>query len=375
MKKKSLPKNKKLGNSSKRSAPVMRASANSSSSGSSRSASSRPIIREPLKPSGSKPSGSKPDKPKPELPKYPNKPPIPRDKPRDIGRNPSGLPVGGGREHNNNGPKNNGPKNSGHNKQRHGDKYFGGVGKYKGVNVKKVKRLVNGILKDEIRDLKRGLKEVKRDAAHQMGDISTEYDRAKGDLDHIYKETGDYINHLSGQTNQAYSQQASTMQAANAALQQQLRGTYTGAVNGVNAEMARLGISGAANIGGLAADGAFLGGLANMSGANDLSTLGMMGANSNSLMNLIAGMNQGSYISNLGRALNSRNDQLQDTRQDRLDNINEVRDAIKDVKAGRRDMLNQLLNQLQETGWGQFMDRQQLKMARKQMGRSHKKRR
>lgn len=253
--------------------------------------------------------------------------------------------------------------NNGSNKS--GGKYFGARGGYEGVSKKKVRRLVNGVLRDEIKDLRREKAQIRRDLRHQTQQARRDYRRGKGDLEHVFGETGDYISFLGDQTQQTYEDQSAQSAAATAALQQQIADTYSGANTGVNSELARLGIEGGANLGGLASDQANAQSVAAQTGLNAQTTMGMASANSSQLMNLISGMNQGSYMSAMGQNLNNRNDNLTEINRDRQDNFNAVRDAIRDVKGSRKDMFFQLLNQLQETGWSQYMDQQQLNLAKR----------
>lgn len=247
--------------------------------------------------------------------------------------------------------------------------FYGGRGGYKGVSTKKVRGLTNGLIKDEVRSIKREKGEVKRDSVLEARSARRDYRRGKQDLRHVYGETGDYLKHLAEQNQGTFTQQSGLMDAANAALQQQLGGTYTGAIEGVNSEMARLGIEGGANTGQMFADQAFSQAQGAQAGANAQSTLGLTNANANQLSGLVQGMNQGSFMSAMGQNLNRRNDTLGEIKQNRIDNMDEITGAIRDVRMGRKDLFTQLLNQLQETGWGQYMDQQHLNLARKQANR------
>lgn len=248
-------------------------------------------------------------------------------------------------------------------------RYYGGLGGYKGVDTREVKGLVNGLIRDEVKDLRRGKAQIRRESRHEMQGIRRDYRRAKGDLEHVFGESGDYINYLAGQTADTFADQTQQAGAASAALQAQLGDSYTGAMTDATAELDRLGISQGGNMTGLLADQANAQAMAQQTGQNAQQTLGMMGGNAAALMNLVSGMNQGSYMSDMGKSLNARNDQLTEVRRSRQDAYNATRDAIRDVRGTRRDLFNQLLNQLQQTGWSQYMDQQQLKMQRRAMRR------
>lgn len=248
-----------------------------------------------------------------------------------------------------------------------GGKFFGGMGPYKGVPIKRVNQLINGIMRDELRDLRGEKRGIRRDMRNDLSGLRRDYQRGMGDLDHIYDETNDYMQHMNTQNQQMYDNAGNQVAGATQALQSQLGNTYTGAANSVNDEMARLGIQGAANTSQIQADSAFSQATAQQAGANAGSTLDLAQTNSGALSGLLMGMNQGQYQSSAGQQLNAFNDGRTDVMQNKLDNMQQIRDAMRDVKGSRRDLFIQMLNQLQQTGWGQMMDLQQLNLQKKQM--------
>jgi hypothetical protein len=276
--------------------------------------------------------------------------------------------------HKPNGPKGDGKpgKGKGHGKKK-GSAFFGGRGGYKGVRKQRVKRLVNGVIRDEVRDLDRERKSVRREYKRDAVDVNRQYKRGRQDLKHVFGETGDYLGYLGNQASDQAQQQSNQIALAQKALEQQLGNTYTGAADQVTGELDRLGISGGGSLGQLQADYANNQALGAQAGANAQSTLGLMGGNTQQMMGLLQGMNQGSYMSNAGLNLQRRNDALIEARGNRDENMQAIRDAIRDVRGGRRDLFFQMLNQLQETGWGQYMDQQQLKMARRELNHRLKK--
>lgn len=244
-------------------------------------------------------------------------------------------------------------------------KFYGGKGGYKGVNTKTVRRLTGGVLRDELNDLRRQRRMVRRESRNDAIDAKNAYKRGKQDLRHVYGESTDYLNFLRNQNQQMYSDQQNQSQAATAALQAQLGGTYSGAQQGAMDELARLGISQGGNFSQLQSDAANQQALAQQSGANAQSTMGLAAQNSDALAGLLQGMNQGQMVSDFGKNLNARNDALADVRQNKMDQMNVVREAMSDARGSRRDLFFQLLQQLQQTGWDQFMDMQNLKLARR----------
>jgi hypothetical protein len=255
-----------------------------------------------------------------------------------------------------------------------GGRYYGRVGGYRGVDKRAVNRLVNGVLKDEYRDLRRQKQAVRRENRFLTRDANTQYERGLGDLNYVHGETGDFISALTDKNAAMFADQRNTQAQANAALQQQLGTTYGGAADNVTAELARLGIQGGGSTAGLMQDQAFAESLARQSGSNALSSMDMASSNAALGSNLVAGMNQGAMTSNLGTLSNKRSDALSTIRQDRIDQLADINGAMQDAAAGRKDVFFQLLQQLQQTGWSQYMDQQQLKMQRKSQRKSRRRR-
>lgn len=261
------------------------------------------------------------------------------------------------------------PKPGGKGKGLGVGKFYGGRAGYKGVKTKKVKRLVNGVLREEMHDLKGQARLANRDANKEMRKARRDYHRGRGDLKYVHGETTDYLNSLAQRNQQMYADQAQSTAASTAALQSMLGGTYSGAQNQGMEELARLGIEGGGNFGQLQADQANAQSLAAISGNNAQSTGALANSNAQLAMQSLQGMNQGSYMQGIGQNLNARNNAFQDIRSNRIDQINEVRHAMKDAKSERRDLFFQLLQQLQQTGWNQYLQQQQLQMQRKQLNK------
>jgi hypothetical protein len=267
--------------------------------------------------------------------------------------------------------KHNPPKGKGGNnkpaKKGGGGAFFGGLGGYKGVRKGQVSRLTNGLMREEMNGLNRQAREIKRDANEQINIARTDYERGKGDLNYVHGETDDYISSLA-QKNQLNNQQVlGQQQAAQQALQSMLGSTYSGAQTSAQNELARLGISGGGNFQQLSADQANAQGVAAQSGANTNSTLDMAGQNASSAMQMLQGMNQGSMMQGLGQALNAKNDSLAETQNNRIGQLNEVRTAMQEANATRKDLFLQLLMQLQQTGWDQYVQKRELGMQGRQL--------
>jgi hypothetical protein len=252
-------------------------------------------------------------------------------------------------------------------KQGGGSDFFGAVGGYKGVNKNKVKRLTNGLMREETRGLRKQQREVGRQSRRDSNAARRDYARGVGDLNYVHGETTDYIGGLA-QRNQQNQQNAMSQQAqAQAALMGMLGDTYSGAQSGASQELARLGIQGGGSFQQLNADQANAQNVAAQSGTNAQTTLGMAGQNSAANMQMLQGMNQGSMMQGIGQNLNARNDALGTVRDNRIAQQNEVRTALQEARATRKDLFFQLLQQLQQTGWDQYVQQRNLQQQDRQL--------
>jgi hypothetical protein len=237
--------------------------------------------------------------------------------------------------------------------------YYGGIGKYKGVKMGTVNSLVNGIINKENDDLRTQIRDVNRSTRDQNSQANALYNRGKGDLAYTHGETADFLKSIQGQSQQGYNNMANQQQAAAQALQAQLGNTYSGALTSGQEELNRLGIGNAGNFGGMIQDAANNQALAGQASNNIAGAMAMTQNNSNNYMSGLSGMNQGSYLQGLGEALNARNDQIATNNQNRLNQINKVHEAMTNNAGQRRDVFMQLLNQLSQTGWSQYLQAKQ----------------
>lgn len=229
----------------------------------------------------------------------------------------------------------------GRGKKKRGSDRIGGLGGYKGVKRSKVDSLVNGIINAEVRQ--------QRESSRSAQDT---YERSVGDINAIFKETDKGIR----ATNTTYAQNRDAAKAGvNAAADRQrasIADIYGNAGNTVNSELERLGISGAAGAGvaGLAQDQAWQQAEAIQSRDNINNIINVGAGNAAALGSALLSMNTGERVSQLGQARNTR-----DTA------VAKVREAIIEARKKRPDLFNQMLEQLQNTGWNQYFQNQQLK--------------
>lgn len=249
--------------------------------------------------------------------------------------------------------------------KKRGSDHFGSHHGYGGVSKKQTERLAQATINKEIRNLREQRRQVNRDTRNQTNKSKSLYQRGVGDLNYVNDEVTDFLGSTQQKNQQMYADQRSQQEQASAALQQSLGDTYSGAQSGAAAELARLGISGGGNFGGLIADQANAQGVAQQSGANALSTMDLASGNASQMGQLLQGMAAGSHISNIGRNLNAYNDRQSTILQNRTDQMDKVNQAIRDTNDSRNDIYLQLLQQLQQTGWGQYLQGRQLKRRKK----------
>lgn len=235
---------------------------------------------------------------------------------------------------------------------------------YEGVDTNMVRRLAQSTANEELRDLKNQRALVDAESNNQTAATRARYDRGRGDLEYVNGEVTDFLQSNQRKNDQNFKQERSQQEAATRALQQSLSSTYNSASDGASAELARLGIQGGGNLSGLQADAANAQTLAQVSGSNALSSMDLASGNANQLSSMLQGMAAGSHVANIGKNLNTFNDNVSKIRQNKSDRHNEIDRAVRDTRAKRSDNYLQLLQQLQQTGYNQFITAKQNKVGR-----------
>lgn len=219
---------------------------------------------------------------------------------------------------------------------------YGAFAGYKGVARKKALRFVNA-------DIRR----LRRDTRNDVRQERRQYQRERGDIKHVYRATGQQLKDLRANSATTYANTVNGAQAAQAALQQTLQ-NQQGAIQGsANSELARLGLGGTDATAQMGADAQNALNVSQQNSQDNLANLGMAAANSQSLSNLMLGMNKGEKQHQLGQARNLRDE-----------NISQLRDALHEAKAGRGDSVRALLDQMAQFGWSQHMQQAQLQLQR-----------
>lgn len=233
-----------------------------------------------------------------------------------------------------------------------------GGGKKRPSNARKsakVNRLVDTIVNPELRGLSSQRNQVARDYATGVGQANTAYERGKGDIEHVFGETGAYLDMLKGRNATEAAAGVNRSDAAAAALRSRLGDTYSGVQNSAASELARLGISAGGNFGGLMADAANAQYTADQASANARSTMDQSNSNAGLVMSLLQGMNQGSKMGAAGKNLNARNDALAELSAARIAQLNKIGDAMQETRKSRSDLFTQLFNQFQQSGWKGYL--------------------
>lgn len=244
---------------------------------------------------------------------------------------------------------------------------YGAFGGYKGVSRKRAAKLVQPEIDKQLNALKREKTKINRSARDETKEARQLYQRTTGDLEHIFDESGDYIEHQNNLITGQYDDTRSRALAAQQALAQQLAAQGNATGTGVNDELARLGIQGGADMGQFASDQAFAQNTAALGGQHNLQNLDMMSANAASVGNLLSGMNEGSRASQLGQAKNTRNSMFGDINDAKRDAKADVQQAMREARAARPGLIQQMLESLAQTGWGQFVDSKNLSLQQQQL--------
>lgn len=227
-----------------------------------------------------------------------------------------------------------------------------GKGSGGGRNLERTaRRLTDSVIRDTTRGLNQQKREINREARNANDIVRTMYHRGRGDLDHVFSETGDYINAQNSQSQAGFNAATAEQSAAAAALQNQLKNVYAAGEGSATDELSRLGITGDF-LGQLNSDSMNAQATGAQLSANNAANLSLSQANAGAVGNLLSGMNQGAFMSAQGQNLNARNTAFADTRQNRADQLALVREALNEAQGTRKDTFFQLLQQLKQSGWG-----------------------
>ena len=238
-------------------------------------------------------------------------------------------------------------KGNGKGKGKGHPKRYGAMGGYGGVKYSDAAHIIGG----QIRHIVRGYKNQK----DQTRDL---YQKSKGDINHIFDSSGNYIMGANQKIADSYAAQKSAMDSIYGALNGQLKSGASGIQDAAMAELQRMGINpGAA--GDMSSDANFMQAMVMGQQANSGANMAAQAQGSDAVGQLLLGMNSGAKSSALGQAINTRNSGLSD-----------INAQIRDARSGRGDAINQLLMQMNDSRFQQWLGLQNLRMSRRSMNSS-----
>lgn len=259
------------------------------------------------------------------------------------------------------GKKNNGP---GH------PKFYGGVGAYRGVPYSRAAGIVNAQIRRMMDDLRREADKARTMHQQDRREARQLYRRSKGDLNHIFGEVNEQIGSSNRAISDTYSGAMERGQASTAELLGQQSAQTSAAKAAASEELARLGIQGSGNLGQMDADAAFSQQMASQAGANNQANLGLANSMAGDIGNLLSGMAAGSHQSNMGKALNTRNDEISNSRDAKRMQLMDIWNQMRDVQEQRGGMINELLEQMLAGDFDRWMGVQGLRMDRRALNAS-----
>lgn len=236
------------------------------------------------------------------------------------------------------------PKSPSKPKKKLGKRY-GSYGGYKGVNVKTAEKLVDSQIHKSVSKIAKDKKQANRDYVSSVRGIKK-----------ISNETQKFIGKNNRDSMAGYDEASKSLDSNNSALQSTLASRSNTIKSSASDELARLGIQDSSAFNSLDSNTQNALNVASITGNNDKANLAAQEAGARSIGDLMLGMNRGIRDSGIVSAQN-----------DRRDAISEINDAIAEARGTRPDLLLQTLEQLRQTGWGQYMDSQNLAIQRRQM--------
>lgn len=221
----------------------------------------------------------------------------------------------------------------------------------KPAGYKYANRLASAAINSTVRDLGNKSNAINRAYSDSAGDANTNYQRSVGDLKYLYDKSGKYIGDANSKIDAGFKDARAQSTAAGAALQQQIAANGQKTTDDVNSALNGLGINYEGATSGMTADQQYQSNQAAQNTQNNDANLGLMQGNAMSVGNLLLGMNSGSRTSNLGQALNARNDALSEAARTRDNQLAAINDSVNSAKAGRGDLIVQIMDQMRQSGW------------------------
>ncbi len=247
------------------------------------------------------------------------------------------------------------------------NRMFGATGGFPGVNVGMVRKLINQTVKPELMSMRDDRQFINRQAGDAITDANNLYSRSVGDLNYVFGEAGDYINHLGQQVNQNYSDTASRVAGQDAAAGNAIGQTADATTQAIQAQLAAQGLGAAPIDPRIQADAAFAKNIQSQQAANNQANIAMQQQSANTLSGMLGGMIQGSKVSNLGQANQQHVSSVNDINRAKREDLATVNDAMQQLRMTKPGMIREMLLQLQAQGFDQWSALQNLNMQRRQM--------
>lgn len=175
---------------------------------------------------------------------------------------------------------------------------------------------------------------IKRDYRQGVRKANRLYRRTRGDLRHLYGETGDYIRNQKGKNNRVMKNAKAAITNQGQQLQGQLATTTNGTEAAAMSALAALGLSGANGaFDQFGADAVNNSAVAGQSTNDSLAMVSSQNMAQRQISNLMLGMNRGARASAVGQAVNNHAETLDDLRVAKNQALN---DLVASMQARRR---------------------------------------
>lgn len=261
------------------------------------------------------------------------------------------------------------------NKSRQGSqqksKMFGAVGGYGGVSRKTAKQMVNSSVRPTIQAMLRDRKLVNNQADDAVTDANTLYDRSVSGLNNIFGAADQGIARAGQAINTGFDTTKAQVAGTDATGAAQVESNNAATQQAIMSELQRLGLD--TNMGvssDVMADGGYAQNVMAQGAANNQANLGLSQQAANTVTGLLGGMIQGSKASNMGQALNTRNDDITDVNRAKRDDLSEIMGSIQELRKSKPAMIRDMLMQLQAQGFDQWQAIQALNMDRRSLNHS-----
>lgn len=246
-------------------------------------------------------------------------------------------------------------------------KNYGAYGGYKGVSRKDAAKLVNPEIRAAVATLRKQRKLSRQSRNYYSKQYRNQWQGQRGNIKDNAKTTQNYIEGQNAAIGNLYQDAQDQSAQAQQALMSQLQSSTDATTNMANNNLGALGLGSVGDLG-----GADRMALAAQQGANNQANLTAMSAGAKSIGDLFLGASSAERQSALGDARSARNEALNQARKAYWDDRTAINQEIRDTKASRRGLINQMMQQMAETGWGQYMDYENLKLSKKALAASQR---